>query len=272
MARKALLWSILSLTLPALLRAQEPTPAEVAAKAQALAKQTQNPVANLVTIPFQFNWNSGGGLGAQTQSILNIQPVLPLAITEKLIVVSRTIVPVVGQPLPSGERSTGIADIQEQLFFTSAKPGKIIWGVGPILSFPTATNSALVTGQFAAGPAFVVLAMPGKWVVGAIGNNLWRIGGDTTTTPISAFFVQPFINYNLKRGWSLAYAPGITANWNAASGQQWTVPIGVGVSKLEMIGKQPVTLSMQYYHNIVRPDAAASYTVRMAFLLLFPKK
>lgn len=270
--RKAMFGMVLSLVFPGILRAQEPTPAEAAAKAQALAKQTQNPVANLVTIPFQFNWNSGGGLGAQTQSILNIQPVLPLAINDKLIVVSRTIIPVVGQPLTSGERSSGIADIQEQLFFTSAKPGKIIWGVGPIFSFPTATNSALVTGQFAAGPAFVVLAMPGKWVVGAVGNNVWRIAGDTSTTAISAFFVQPFLNYNLKRGWSLAYAPSITANWNAASGQQWTVPVGIGVSKVDMIGKQPVSLSLQYYHNVVRPDAAGSYTVRMAFALLFPKK
>ena len=272
--RKAIFYVVLSLTLPGILRAQEPTPtpAEAAAKAQALAKQTQNPVANLVTIPFQFNWNSGGGLGAQTQSILNFQPVLPLAINEKWNVVSRTIVPIVGQPLPSGERSSGIADIQEQLFFTSANPGKIIVGLGPIFSLPTATNAVLTTGQFAIGPALVVLTMPGKWVLGAVANNLWRFAGDTSTTPISAFFIQTFVNYNLKRGWALSFAPSITANWNAESGQQWTVPLGIGVAKLDMIGKQPVNVSLQYYHNIVRPDAAGSYTVRMQFALLYPKK
>ena len=272
--RRLVLCSLFAATIPASLAAQEPakpeTAAELNARAEALAKQTQNPVADLVSIPFQFNWNTGGGLGDETMQVINIQPVLPLALDDDWLLVSRTIVPLVNVPLPSGDRSTGIGDIQEQMYLTAAKPGKVIWGFGPVFSFPTATNDVLTTGQFALGPDFVILSMPGKWVLGAVATQLWRIGGSENTTAISSFFVQPFINYNLHRGWSLSTSPGITADWNAPSGQQWTVPLGMGVSKVSMIGKQPVNLSLQYYHNVVRPDNGPADVVRMVFGLLYP--
>ncbi len=262
------------LLLPGALWAQGEAPtqtkAEIEARAAALAKQTQNPVADLVTIPVQFNWYTGGGLGDETMQVINVQPVLPLALDDDWLLVSRTIVPLVNVPLPSGDRSTGIGDIQEQMYLTSAKPGKVIWGFGPIFSFPTATNDALTTGQFALGADFVVLTMPGKWVIGAVANQLWRIAGSDNTTAINAFFIQPFINYNFHRGWSISTSPNITADWNAPSGQEWTVPLGLGVSKVTGIGKQPVNISLQYYHNVVRPDAAGADVVRMVFALLYP--
>jgi hypothetical protein len=271
---KAVLFWMVALIAPTAVWAQAGTPAETKAemnaRAEALAKQTQNPVADLVSIPFQFNWNTGGGLGDQTLQVINIQPVLPLALDDDWLLVSRTIVPLVNVPLPSGARSTGIGDIQEQMYLTASKPGSVIWGFGPVFSFPTATNDALTTGQFALGPDFVILTMPGKWVLGAVANQLWRIGGSDNTTAISSFFVQPFVNYNLHRGWSLSTSPSITADWNAPSGQQWTVPLGMGVSKVSLIGKQPVNLSLQYYHNVVRPDNGPADVVRMVFGLLYP--
>jgi hypothetical protein len=273
--RKFLLASAVALSIPGVLWAQqpkpEPTEAEQKAQAAALAKETQNPVADLNTVPIQFNWNTGGGLGDQTMQVINVQPVFPLPINKTWNIVSRTIVPIVNVPLPSGDRSTGIGDIQEQLFLSKQKGGKVIWGIGPIFSFPTATNDVLTTGQFALGPTFVVLTMPGKWVIGVVGNNLWRIGGSDNTTAINSFFVQPFINYNLSRGWAISTSPSITADWNAPSGQEWTVPLGLGVSKVDMIGKQPVNLSLQYYHNVVRPDNGPADVVRMVFALLYPR-
>lgn len=238
-----------------------------------LAKASQNPVADMNSVPFQFNWISGGGFGNQALYQLLVQPVLPMAISKNWNIVSRTIVPVVSTP-PStnGTRAKGIGDIQEQIFFSQSHPGKVIWGFGIDLSFPTATNESLVSGQFAAGPAFVVLAMPGHWVLGAITNNIWRYAGSTSTTAISSFFIQPFINYNLKRGWTLSTAPSITSNWNAETGQQWTVPVGIGVSKITLVGKQPLSVGMQYYHNVVRPDAYGSDQLRMVVSFLFPKK
>ena len=236
-----------------------------------LAKKAQNPIANMNMVPVQFNFTTGGGLGSRTQSLINIQPVLPLAINEKWNLIARTIIPIVSQPLPDGERATGIGDIQEQLFFAPTAPGKVIWGIGPALSFPTATNPVLETGQFALGPSLVVEAMPGRWVMGVVANNLWRIGGSDSTTAINTLFVQPFINYNLKRGWAISTTPAITANWAADSGQKWTVPLGLGVSKVTMVGKQPINVVLQYYNNVVRPDAAGAYMVRMMFILLYPK-
>ena len=272
-----LLALLLALSIPSVLWAQtapklekELQPKEMSAAD--LAKAAQNPVANMNSIPVQFNWTTGGGLGDATQSVINVQPVLPLPINKEWILVARTVVPMVNLPLPGGQRSTGIGDIQGQFYFVPAESGKLIWGLGPIFSFPTATNSVLETGQFALGPTGVALAMPGPWVVGGIANNLWRVGGSDSTSAINALFLQPFINYNFGvSGWSLVTSPAITANWSAASGQEWTVPIGLGVSKITTVGKQSMSVSINYYHNAVRPDAAGADVIRMQFVLLYPK-
>lgn len=267
--RNVLLAGFLVLGISGALSAQEGGPQDEKAIGE-LARASQNPVAAMNSIPVQFNWTTGGGLGDATQSVTNIQPVLPLTLNKEYNLLSRTIVPIVNLPAGGTDRIKGIADIQQQVYLTPSKPGSVIWGVGPIFSFPTATNPALETGQFALGPAFVVLTMPGRWVLGAVVNNLWRIAGSSSTTAINAFFVQPFINYNLSRGWALSTAPSITANWNAPSGQQWTVPIGLGVSKITRVGSQAMNVSLQYYHNVARPDAAGADLVRMVVTLLFP--
>lgn len=269
--KRVMLVAVVALGLPVAVVAQEEDKAALQAKAEALAKATQNPVANMSSFPLQFNWTTGGGLGEETQSITNLQPVLPLPIDDDWNLISRTVVPFVSLPAGGSDRLTGIGDIQQQLYLTPAKPEGIIWGIGPILSFPTATNAAVETGQYGLGPTFVALKMDKKWVYGFLVNNIWRIAGSDETTAINSFFLQPFINYNLKRGWALTTAPAITANWNAASGQEWTVPIGIGVSKVTMIGKQPVSVVLQWYANVERPDNAGSSTVRMQFNMLFPR-
>lgn len=236
-----------------------------------LAKASQNPVADMNTVPVQFNWLTGGGLGSQTLSQTLLQPVLPLPISKKFNVVSRTVVPIMAIPTPTGGKLKGIADIQEQLYFSPSHSNGIIWGVGPVFSLPTSTISEIATGQFALGPTAVILVMPGKFVLGTIANQMWRIAGDRTTTTINSFFVQPFINYNFKMGWSMSTAPTITSNWSAKSGQQWTLPIGLGISKITTIGKQPLNLSVQYYHNAIRPDNTGADQIRMVVALLFPR-
>jgi len=270
--RKAVLAVLGGLMMPGLLMAQEPSQAEQDAKATELAKAAQNPVADMNSIPVQFNWTTGGGLGEETQQIINIQPVLPLPINENWNLISRTIVPMVNLPGPGSDRIKGIADIQEQLYLTPTKTKGVVWGVGPVFSFPTSTNVATETGQFALGPTFVALVIGKKWVYGGVVNQLWRIAGSTETDAINSFFVQPFINYNLKKGWAISTAPAITANWDAPDGQQWTVPLGLGVSKITMVGKQPMNVLLQYYHNVERADAAGADVVRMQFTLLYPRK
>ena len=269
--RKVVLTVALAVLLPGAVLAQGEDQAAAEAKATELAKAAQNPVANMNTIPVQFNWTTGAALGDETQSIINVQPVLPLPIDADWNLISRTVVPFVSLPGPGTDRITGIADIQEQIYLTPAKPKGVIWGFGPILSLPTSTNAATETGQFALGPTFVALKIGKKWVYGALVNQLWRVAGGDPDQAINAFFLQPFINYNLKRGWAISTAPAITANWDAGSGQVWTVPVGLGVSKITVIGKQPLNIAMQYYGNVVRPDNAGSSLVRMQFTLMYPK-
>ena len=235
-----------------------------------LAKQSQNPVANLVSFPLQYNFSTGGGLGSKSALLLNVQPVLPLALDDRWMLVSRTVVPYLNLPTSTPVRVTGIGDIQQQLFFTPRKAGKIVWGVGPVLSIPTATNELAYTGQWALGPDAVVLVTQDRWVGGAVGNNVWRIGGVNNGAPINQLTIQPFVNFNIPRGWSIVSAPIITSNWSAAEGDRWTVPIGIGLGKVTSIGRQAVSVGAQYYHAVEHPDAAGRDQFRFQFTLLFP--
>ena len=251
------------------------TPAEEQERLMALAKASQNPLTDMVSIPVQFNFYTGGGLGDQTVRETLLQPVLPLSISPKWNLIARTIVPYLNIPeskQSNGNRLKGIGDIEEELVFSPKHSGKITWGVGPVLSFPTATINEIATGQFAIGPTAAIILMPGKWLFGAVANNIWRMGGSDSTTAINQFFVQPFINYNLKGGWAISTGPAISANWAAPVGQQWTVPIGIGFSKVTLVGAQHVSVILQYYHNIVRPDNGAADQVRMQVSLLLPSR
>jgi hypothetical protein len=240
------------------------------AAAANLAKAAQNPVANMVSLPLQWNYTTAGGLDSSTVLVLNVQPVLPLPIGERWLIVSRTVVPFVSLPLPTGRQTSGIGDIEEQVYFTSAKPGKITWALGPIFSFPTATNFALRSGQWGMGPTGVVLVMPGHWVIGTLVNNIWRIGGAAHGDVLNSFTLQPFINYNLPRAWAISTAPLITSNWSAAEGERWTVPIGLGVSKITHVGDQPLNFIAQYYHDGKHPDRAGSEQLRLEVAALWP--
>ncbi len=191
-----------------------------------LAKETQNPIANLISVPFQNNFNFGIGPNDATQWLLNIQPVLPISLNKDWNLITRTIVPIINQPSPaSGIGSAfGLGDINPTLFLSPANSGKLIWGVGPTMTFPTATESLLGNGEWSAGPSLVVLTTPGHWVIGALANNQWSFAGWGNKN-VDALLVQPFINYNFPHGWYVTTSPIITANWEAASNQRWTLPI-----------------------------------------------
>ena len=238
-----------------------------------LAKKAQNPVADLISVPFQNNFNFGVGPGDDLQYVLNIQPVIPIKLNPDWNLITRTIAPVIDQPeMTAGAGSTfGLGDINTTLFLSPGKPGKFIWGVGPILQFPTATDDVLGTGQWCAGPAAVGLVMTGHWVAGALANNIWSYAGDDGRSNVNQFLFQYFINYNLPHGWYLSSAPVITSNWEASSGNQWTVPFGGGVGKIVHIGKLPLNIQLQAFYNVAKPDLAADWSMRFQIQFLFPK-
>ena len=205
------------------------------------AKAAQNPIANMISLPFPDNINTGIGPDDETQNILNIQPVWPISLNDDWNVITRTIFPVISQPdvLTGDSRINGLGDTSFYAFFSPAKSDSITWGVGPVFLLPTATDDKLGADKWGAGAPAVVLAMPGKWVVGSLFSNIWSVGG-SGKQDINLFTWQYFINYNLPDSWYLTTAPIITANWEVDSDNRGTVPFGGGVGKIFKIGKQPV--------------------------------
>jgi hypothetical protein len=234
-----------------------------------LAKAAQNPVADMMSFPFQDNIGLGYGPGNQgTQNVLNFQPVIPLHVTEDWNVITRTILPIVSQPsFTGGAGTTGLGDLTITAFLSPAKAEGIIWGAGPVASFPTATSP--FTGSqstWGLGPSVVVLAMPGPWVLGALVNQIWSVAGASA----SQMLIQYFVNYNFAGGWYLTTSPILTADWNAASGQQWVVPVGAGGGKIFRIGRLPFNGNVSAYYNAVRPDIGPEWTLRVQLALLLP--
>ncbi|MDX2091473.1 MAG: hypothetical protein SFX73_26670 [Kofleriaceae bacterium] len=267
---------LLGLLLPASEALAEDAPESAheseSAAATELAKQTQNPVADLFSIPLQFNFNSGGGLGDRNFINLNIQPVIPIHLTEKWNLIARPIIPINSAPTPRGDNDLGLGDIEAELFFTSAKARSFVWGVGPVFSLPTATLDVSTTGSWAVGPAALALYTGGPWVVGALATQLWTYADNGNVREVNRFLVQPFINFNLGKGWALSSAPFITANWGASAANTWTVPLGGGVTWTTKFGRQAMNIGVAYYRNVERPDDAPSNQLRFVLAFLFPDK
>lgn len=238
-----------------------------------LAKAAQNPVAKLISVPFQNNFNFGMGPNNAMQYVLNIQPVIPITLSEDWNLITRTIMPIINQPSPAPgiPPASGLGDINPTFFLSPAKSGKLFWGVGPTFTLPTATDGALGKGKWSAGPAAVGLLMHGHWVVGALANNQWSFAG-YGSQEVNALLVQPFINYNLPKGWYLTSSPIITADWKAPSDNRWVVPIGAGVGKIIHLGRLPLNVQLAGYYNVKTPEPfGADWQLRFQVQFLFPK-
>jgi len=238
-----------------------------------LAKASQNPISSLISVPFENNATINNGPFDKFIDVLNIKPVVPVKLTENWNLVNRAIIPLEYQEemIPMTGSKFGMGDIQYQGFFTKAHPGKIIWGVGPALSFPTGAQR-MTSDKWSAGPAAVVLTMPGHWVIGALVYNLWSFHGDDDAADVNEFIAQYFINYNMKGGWYVSTAPVITANWKADSGNKWTVPFGAGLGRIFHIGKQAVNVKGAVYYSAVKPDNGSDWNFQFTWTFLFPKK
>jgi len=257
----------------AVLIAANPAFAEMTA--EELAKLAQNPVGNLISLPFQNNTNLNFGPEKGTQNILNIQPVIPISISSEWNIITRTIVPVIWNPAlgPGIDSKDGVGDTVFTAFLSPANPGKWIWGAGPVVQIPTNSNSELGNKNWGMGPSFVVLHLEhgSPWVYGVLVNNVWSLTSNKDGGAYSNGLVQPFVNYNFEGGLYLTSAPILTVDWKADSGQQWTVPVGGGVGKIFHLGKLPVNTQISAYYNVVRPDFQANWQIRAQVQLMFPK-
>ncbi|MGB9277461.1 MAG: hypothetical protein WCC08_19760, partial [Terrimicrobiaceae bacterium] len=277
--RKGLL--VLAISFPVLARAESPAPRvkpeEAAAEhgklsAEDLAKMTQNPVANLISVPFQWNMGFGAGPYDSYQSTLNIQPVIPITINEDWNLITRTIFPVVSWPAPSSDNHVaGIGDTTFTAFLSPGKAKGFIWGVGPAFLFPTASSADLGDGKWGLGPSIVALYMHKSIVAGALINNIWSFAGWGAGN-VNAMTLQPFFNYNFPGGWYFSASPIITANWAAESSRDvWTVPVGGGFGKIIHLGRLPVNISVQAFYNVATPRYGADWSIRLQCQFLFPR-
>jgi hypothetical protein len=262
--------------------ATQETPA-AAVNTDALRNAAQNPVASLISVPIQENWNFGIGPANRTQNVLNIQPVIPLSISKDWNLIVRWITPIVYQPatVPQGPggpplQTTGVYGLGDMnpTFFIVPKQSKIIWGIGPSFVLPTATNTTFLgQGKLSLGPSVVVLVQPKPWTIGFLANNVWSVAGHSNLDKpaVNQFLLQWFVNYNLPKGWYLTTSPIVTANWRANDTNAWIVPFGGGVGRIMKLGFQPVNLTAQFYGNAVHPPGVSPWGMRLQFVLLFPK-
>jgi hypothetical protein len=253
-----------------------PALAQEGGDATALAKAAQNPVAAMISVPFQYNINLETGPLEKTQHILNIQPVYPIRMNAEWNVITRTIVPVISQPAfnASQDRENGLGDIQFSAFLSPQAPsGGWIWGAGMIVQLDTATDDRLGQGVWGLGPTAVALKTDGPWLYGALINNVWSVSEDSGRASVNQLLLQPFINYNFPEhpGRYLSFSPIITADWKADSGQRWVVPLGLSIGQIVKVGTQPLNLQAGAYYNVERPDAAARWQIRLLVSLMFPK-
>jgi hypothetical protein len=236
-----------------------------------LAKAAQNPIASMISLPFQNNSNLNFGPLEKTQNVLNVQPVYPFNLSENWKVITRTIIPIVSQPAltPGQVRTNGIGNTTFVPYFTPSQTGKALWGVAPVLVFP-ASNASVGSKAWGLGASAVVLTMPGNWVVGSTFTNVSSVNANPAEK-FNLFTWQYFINYNLPRGWYLTSAPIITANWEASSGNKWTVPFGGGVGRVFRIGKQAMNSNIGAFYNVERPEFGPNWQIRFQLNFLFPK-
>ena len=234
-----------------------------------LSKTAANPVADLMSFPFQNNTNFGIGPYDRTANVLNIQPVIPLAGGK---IITRTIFPVVWIPdlgAESGMWSTGLGDILLSAFYVPTVPGEAIWGLGAALEIP-AGGEKRGTQKWSLGPSVVFLIQPGEWTLGVLVNNLWSIAGSSDREAVSRMLLNLFVVRQLGQGWYVNSAPIITADWKAPSGQQWIVPVGAGVGKLSFLGKLPLNAQIGAFYNVVKPDGASDWQLRVQLQVLLP--
>lgn len=235
-----------------------------------LAKELANPVADLISVPLQNNWDFGIGPEKAMRYTLNIQPVIPFHLSSDWNLIVRTIMPVIHAeaPVKGLDDKTGLGDILQSFFFSPKKPtsGGIVWGAGPVILYPSGTDG-LSAHKWAAGPSAVMLKQESGWTVGMLANHIWSFAG-SGDNDISATFLQPFLAYTTKTHTTWSLNTESSYDWE---GEQWTVPINLSVSQLLKIGGLPLSLQAGGRVYAERPDGGPDWGLRFAVTFLFPK-
>lgn len=236
-----------------------------------LAKKLQNPVADLISVPIQNNWDFNIGPEDAMRYTANIQPVIPFSIAEDWNVITRTILPVIyaEEPVKGFGDKSGLGDTLQSFFLSPKKPvGGWILGAGPAFQWPTSTDDALGNGKVGAGPTAVALRQAHGWTYGALVNHVWSFAGQGNTPNVNNTFLQPFLAFTTKKFTTFTVNTESTYEWDE---EQWTVPMNFMVQQLVKIGKHPVAFQVGYRYYAEKPDGGPDWGLRFAVTLLFPK-
>ena len=257
-------------------------------EADALAKQLANPIASLISVPFQANEDFGYGPSHNGYKFtLNFQPVIPISISKDWNLILRTIVPVVSQHdlfyvenvpkslhIIQNRSQDGLSDTLQSFFFSPKEPGPfgLIWGIGPAFLYPTGTHPFLGTGTFSIGPTVVVLKQMDGWTVGALMNQIWSVAIEEDRKSVSQMFLQPFVSYTTRTHTTFSINTESTANWNNTPGDaKWTIPLNLQISQILKIGKQPISIGVGGSWYADSPRYGPDWGLRFIITLLYPE-
>lgn len=239
-------------------------------EAAELAKQLQNPVASLISVPFQNNFEFNLGPNDDGfRYLLNFQPVIPVSLNQDYNLIIRTILPIISQDdVIPGTSQGGLGDIVQSFFFSPKEPvGGLILGFGPVMLYPSATDSLLGSEQWGAGPTGLVLKQAGGWTYGLLFNHIWSYTGESGRDYVDSTFLQPFLSYTTKSKTTFGMNTESTYDWHNS---QWTVPVNLSVSQLVKIGKMPVSLGLGVKYYAEAPEGGPDWGVRFIVTPLFP--
>lgn len=239
-----------------------------------LAKKLANPIASLISLPFQFNYDSDiGPIDNGDRSALNIQPVIPISLNDDWNIISRTILPVVWQDdiFPGAGSQSGLGDVVQSVFFSPTQPTESgwIWAVGPVFLLPTATDDLLGAEKWGLGPTAIALKQKGHWTYGALVNHIWSVAGDGSRQDISTTFLQPFLSYTTAGAVTFSLNTESSYDWKS---EQWTVPLNALLTKVTKLGNQLVSVGggVRYWAESTN-GGPEGWGIRLQLTLLFPK-
>ena len=247
-----------------------------------LRQEARNPLADMVALPIQYETYLGIGPDDEAAHIMTVQPVYPIKLNEDWNFVTRTLVPLVYIPesvaglniLPQGlggDTKFGLGDINFSAYLSPSEVKGLIWGVGPSINIPTATDELLGSKKWSAGPTAVVLKQTERWNLGLLYRHLWSFAGEKDRADVNQSLLQPWVSYNLNEEWYVISESIITANWEQDdNSQRFVVPVGGGIGRFFYMGKQAVDISLSYYHNIEKPDAGPEDIIRFSINFIWP--